>query len=238
MNIMRSLVRRFVPVAVRQWWRRGERVAMGDLRSLEPPGRLLGFERGLPVCRWYIERFLEANAAKIAGTVLEVADAAYTRRYGGSRVTTSDVLHTVPGNASATIVGDLATGEWIPHGRFDAAILTQVLQCVFDVQAAVRTVHGALKPGGTALVTLPAIAPVSRYDAERWGEYWHFTEQSARRLFDPVFGAANVAVQAFGNHAVAHAYIAGMAAEELRPDELAAFDPDYPVVVTVVATRR
>jgi hypothetical protein len=238
MNLVQSLVRRFLPLGVRQWWRRGERVAMGDLRSLEPPGRLMGFDRGRPVCRWYIERFLDANAVKVRGTVLEVADAEYTKRYGGARVTTSEVLHAVAGNANATIVGDLATGEGIPQGRYDTVILTQVLQCVFDVQAAVRTVHGALKQDGTALVTLPAIAPISRYDAERWGEYWHFTEQSAKKLFEPWFGVSNVIVQAFGNHVVAHAYLAGMAAEELRPDELAAFDPDYPVVVTVVATRR
>jgi SAM-dependent methyltransferase len=223
---------------MRQWWRRGERVAMGDLRSLEPPGRQMGFDRGLPICRWYIERFLGLNAAKISGTVLEVADAEYTRRFGGARVTTSDVLHAEAGNAHATIVGDLATGTGIPRDRYDAAILTQVLQCVFEVGAAVRTIHGALRPGGVALVTLPAIAPISRYDAERWGEYWHFTEQSARKLFEPVFGAENVTVEAHGNHVAAHAYLAGMAAEELRPDELAAFDADYPVVISVVATKR
>ncbi len=88
------------------------------------------------------------------------------------------------------------------------------------------------------LATLPAIAPISRYDAERWGEYWHFTVQSAQRLFGSVFGDANVAVHAFGNHVAAHAYLAGMAAEELTVAELAPEDPEFPVVVTVVAVRR
>ena len=238
MSALESLVRRIVPLSVRQWWQRGGGVAMGDLRSLEPPGRMMGLDRGLPVCRWYIEQFLEKNAASVKGAVLEVADAAYTTRFGGARVTSSDVLHVKQGNPLATLVGDLATGAGVPRDTFDTVILTQVLQTVFDVQGAVRTTHAALKPGGVALVTLPAIAPISRYDADRWGEYWHFTEQSARRLFEPVFGATNVAVQAFGNHIAAHAYLAGMAAGELRPDELAAFDRDYPVVITVVATRR
>lgn len=238
MSIVSSLVHRFVPIAVRQWWRRGERIAMGDLRSLQPPGRMMGFDRGLPVCRWYIERFLAANSATIGGTVLEVADAAYTKRFGGARVTTSDVLHAEAGNPEATIVGDLATGDGIPAERYDAIILTQVLQCIVDVPAAVRTVHRSLKRGGTALVTIPGIAPISRYDADRWGDYWRFTDQAAHKLFDPVFGASNVLVQAFGNHIVAHAYVAGMAAQELRDDELSAFDPDYPIVITVVATRR
>jgi hypothetical protein len=238
MTVWRAVARRLLPPGLRQWWRRGERVAMGDLRALEPPGRAMGLDRGLPVCRWYIERFLEANAATIRGAVLEVADDTYTRRFGGDRVTTCDVLHAVEGNAAATLVGDLATGRGIPEARYDAMILTQVLQCIFDVQAAVATTYRALRPGGTALVTLPAIAPVSRYDAMRWGEYWHFTVQSAQRLFGSAFGDANVTVRAFGNHVVAHAYLAGMAAEELTPAELAADDPDFPVVVTVVAVRR
>jgi SAM-dependent methyltransferase len=147
------------------------------------------------------------------------------------------VLHALPGNAAATFVGNLETGEGIPDGRFDCAIVTQVLECVFDVGAAVRHLHRLLAPGGAALVTVPAIAPVSRYDAERWGEYWHFSDQSVSRLFAPVFGAANVRVETHGNHAAAHACLAGMAATELRDDQLSAHDADYPVVVTVVATR-
>ena len=65
-----------------------------------------------------------------------------------------------------------------------------------------------------------------------------FRSQSAQRLFEPAFGAANVIVRSCGNHAAAHAYLAGMSAQELRADELSAHDPDYPVVITVVATRR
>ena len=199
---------------------------------------MMGLDRGLPICRFYIDRVLADHAKLIRGRVLEVGDATYTRRFGGDRVTESAVLHATPGNADATIVGDLATGEGIPDGRFDAAIVTQVLHCVFDIAGGVRTVHRMLAPGGTALVSLPAIAAASRYDVERWGEFWHLTEQSAHRLFDPVFGAENVVIASHGNVVAAVAYIEGMAAEELREDELTPHDPDYPVVITVIATRR
>jgi len=43
---------------------------------------------------------------------------------------------------------------------------------------------------------------------------------------------------AHGNHVAAHAYLAGMASEELRSDERLARDADYPVVITALATRR
>ncbi|MEA3248013.1 MAG: methyltransferase [Gemmatimonadota bacterium] len=229
--------RTLVPGALRRWWRRVDGVDMGDLRRMEPVSRSMGLDRGRPVCRYYIEGFLETHRALIRGRVLEVADDAYTRRFGGPHVTDSAVLHAVPGNAAATIVGDLATGAGLAGHRFDTVILTQVLQCIFDVGAAVKHVHGLLVPGGTALITVPAIAPVSRYDAERWGEYWHFSTQSVRRLLAPVFGADRVVVAAFGNHVAAHAYLAGMAAEELTSSELAARDEDYPVVIAATATR-
>ena len=59
------------------------RVRFGDLRRLTPISRYFGFDRGLPVDRYYIERFLARNASEIAGRVLEVGDDGYTRRFGG-----------------------------------------------------------------------------------------------------------------------------------------------------------
>ena len=238
MSIFARFARRLGVPALRRWWRRRERVDLGDLRRHEPVSRQFGAERGLPIDRHFIEQFLSEHAALIRGRVLEVADRSYTIRFGGDRVTTSDVLHATKGNASATIVGDLETGAGIPIAAFDAVILTQVLMCTFDVPAVVRTIHGMLAPGGSVLVTVPSISAISRYDADRWGDYWRFTEQSAARLFERDFGAANVQVQSFGNALVAHAFLAGMATEEMREHELKAHDRDYPIVIAVVATKR
>lgn len=232
-----SVLSRLVPPSFKQWWRRSGHVDMGDLRRMEPTSRVMGLDRGQPICRYYIERFLDEHATMIRGRVLEVADNSYTKRFGGDRVTRSDVLHAVSGNANTTIVGDLATGEGIGSQQFDAVILTQVLECVFDVGGAARTIHQMMATGGIALITVPAIAPVSRYDADRWGEYWHFSEQSVQRLFEPLFGADNVRVRAFGNAVAAHAYLAGMAAEELTSDELLTIDRDFPIVVTATVTK-
>ena len=57
---------------------------------------------------------------------------------GDDRVTESSVLHATPANPDATIVGDLASGAGIPEQQFDAAILTQVLQCIFRWEVAQR----------------------------------------------------------------------------------------------------
>ena len=91
----------------------------GSLRRLTPVSRHFGYDRGLPVDRYYIERFLEENAPAVAGHVLEIGDSAYTRRFGGRRVTDSDVLNIDPGQPETTIVGDLAIADHIPSDSFD-----------------------------------------------------------------------------------------------------------------------
>jgi hypothetical protein len=94
-----------------------------------------------------------------------------------------------------------------------------------------------LKPGGVLLATLPGISQISRYDMDRWGEFWRFTSLSASRLFGEVFGPANVAVEARGNVLVAVAFLQGLAQEDLRRRELDYNDRDYELIVTVRAMR-
>src|SRR5262249_18440104 len=87
--------------------------------GVEPVSRTFGQDRGKPIDRWYIERFLAARAADVRGRVLEVAEPTYTQWYGRDDVTHSDVLHAAPGNPQATVVGDLTTGEGLREGSYD-----------------------------------------------------------------------------------------------------------------------
>jgi len=211
-------------------------VRLGSLRRVTPLSRDFGYDRGLPIDRHYIERFLSVHASDIRGRVLEIADDSYTRRFGGNRVTRSDVLH-VEGQSGATIIGDLTRATHIPPDTFDCVILTQTLQFIYDVSSALRTVRRIVKPGGVVLATVPGITPISRYDMERWGCYWAFTSLSVRRLFEAEFPAGGVEIEAHGNVLAASAFLYGMAAEELDHGELDARDPDYQVVITIRAVR-
>jgi SAM-dependent methyltransferase len=212
-------------------------VHLGNLRRVTPISRVFGFDRGRPVDRHYIEGFLETHAADVRGAVLEVGDRAYTLRFGGDRIERSDVLHARPGNAGATIVGDLSTGEGIPEARYDCVILTQVLPFVWDFRAALAHARGALKPGGVLLLTVPGFSQISRYDAERWGDFWRFTSMSMERLFAEVFPDERVTIEVFGNVLAATAFLHGLAAEELSPEELDHRDPDFEVTIAVRAER-
>ena len=211
-------------------------VDLGDLRRPEPISRQFGFDRGLPVDRYYIERFLEAQARHIRGRTLEVGDDTYTRRFGNDRVVRSDVLHVSPGTREATIVADLTDGAGIPSESFDCIILTQTLHLIFDVQAAIATLHRILAPGGVVLATVPGI---SQIDRGRWRDtwFWSFTVASMTRLFGERFGDANVEVTYAGNALAAVAFLEGLATDELREDELLVLDDAYPVCVAVRAVK-
>ncbi|MFL6336983.1 MAG: methyltransferase domain-containing protein [Pyrinomonadaceae bacterium] len=212
-------------------------VNLGDLRRVSPISRVHGTDRGSPIDRYYIERFLSANASDIKGRVLEFDDDAYTRRFGGDRVSASDVLHVEAGHPGATITADLADAAHVPDETFDCVICTQTLMYIYEVRVAVKTLYRILKPGGVVLATFPGISQISRYDMDRWGEYWRFTILSAKRLFAEAFPPKNVAAEAQGNVLSAAAFLYGMCAEELRPEELDHQDPDYEVLLAVRARK-
>jgi hypothetical protein len=212
-------------------------VRWGGFRRLTPISQAWGFDRGLPIDRYYIENFLARNADEIQGHVLEIMDAAYTRRFGGKRVQKSDVLHASEGNPNATIVADLTRAEQIPSDTFDCIIVTQTLLLIYDVRAAIGTLQRILKPGGVVLGTVPGITKISREDMRRSGQYWSFTTLSIQRLFEEAFPAEQVEVKAHGNVLTAAAFLYGLAAEELRKAELDHHDPDYEVVITFRAAK-
>jgi glycosyltransferase involved in cell wall biosynthesis len=248
MRRARELARATLPLRLRAWIgarvpkrdarRAGRRVRYGSLRRLAPVSRQFGWDRGgLPIDRYYIERFLEQNAHDIRGHVLEMKDDQYTRRFGGDRVTQADVLHPTPDNPKATIVADLTRAEHLPSDVFDCVVLTQVLPFIPDVQAAVRTLHRILRPGGVVLATMPGISQIVRYDMDRWGDYWRFTSLSARRAFESGFPEGDLRVEAHGNVLAATAFLHGLSTRDLRPQELDFHDPDYQVLITVRAVK-
>ena len=224
--------------------RRGRRSSvhtpdLGELRRTEPFSRNWGFDRGRPVDRYYIERFLAAHAADIRGRTLEVANRGYTDRFG-TGVEVADVLHVAKGNPLATVVGDLADGAGLPADTFDCFILTQTLQSIFEVGAAVRTVHRILAPGGVALATVPGISQILHPDFESWGDHWRFTTSAMERLFaEAGFAAGDLEVRAHGNVLSATAFLYGLASRELTREELDADDgTNYQLVITVRAVKR
>jgi len=246
--LFKSLAKRTLPTPVQRWlrsrWRGPEHippvgdVAFGDLRRAAPVSRVFGFDRGVPIDRYYIERFLASHASAIQGRVLEIGDNTYTRRFGGYRVTCAEVLHAVEGNPQATIIGDLALAESISADPFDCIICTQTLMFIYDVREAVRTLYRLLKPGGVLLATVAGVShQISRRDMELWGDYWRFTSLSMRLLLEEVFPPANIRVEVYGNVTAAVAFLHGLAVADLHDGELDSYDPDYELSIGIKAVK-
>jgi SAM-dependent methyltransferase len=206
-------------------------VRLGTLRRTAPVSRRFGYDRGTPVDRYYIDRFLDANSASIRGRVLEVKDSGYTDRFG-TAVTEREVLDADGSNPLATIVDDLATCRTIPDNSFDCFILTQTLQYVAQVKDAVANCYRILKPGGTLLATVPTLGQIVD-KRPHLVEYWRFTPASCNALFGEVFGPAAVEVRTHGSCLTSVALLVGMAQEELTTRELERDDPDFALLVSV-----
>lgn len=224
------------------WWRGRPytpplgRVRFGDLRRQTPISRYFGLDRGRPIDRYYIENFLARHGEDIRGRVLEVGDNTYTRNFGAGRVARSEVLHVSEGNPMATYVGDLANADHIPGEAFDCLIVTQTLQLIYDLRAALATLHRILKPGGVLLATFPGLSQIDRYF---WGDtwYWGLTGCSAQRLFQEAFPSREFSIETHGNVLAATAFLYGLALEDLQPSELDVHDPDYQMLITVRAVK-
>jgi hypothetical protein len=209
---------------------------LGTLRRVTPLSRHYGFDRGTPVDRYYIERFLEQHRADIHGHTLEVKDSTYTDRYGHG-VYQRDVLDVDANNPHATLMADLATADHVAANQFDCFVLTQTLQMIYDTRAALAHAHRLLRPGGVLLATMPAVSRILPHEGIKV-DYWRFTSASCAALFGNVFGAEQIRIRAYGNCLTGIAFLAGMASEELSQRELTTDDEYFPVIVGVRAVKR
>jgi SAM-dependent methyltransferase len=212
-------------------------VATSTAPGLQPVSRIFGFDRGQPVDRVYIERFLERHRELIRGRVLEVGDDTYIRKFGGSAVSRSEVLEVQSGNPTATYVDDFTTGQTLPTGAFDCVIVTQTLQLIFDLQAAIRTLGRIVAPGGAVLATVPFITQIQD---EQWRPSWcwSMSTSAARRLFAGAFEEQLIEVSAYGNLTTAMAFLIGLAADEVPAPAFVRDDGDFPLIVGVCARKR
>lgn len=214
----------------RAWHRGTPRIARTTPRlPSQPLSRCFGQDRGRPVDRVYIERFLAAHAADIRGRGVEIYEPTYLERFG--RCTQVDVLDIDPASPRATIHGDLSA---LPADTFDVFVCTQTLQAIADPLRALRQAHDALRPGGVLLATVPGISHI--VPGEPFPDHIRYTAHGLRALAGQVFDEPQV--EAPGNVAAACAFLYGMAEHELDADALRADDPAYELVITLRAQRR
>jgi len=203
----------------------------------KPLSDVFGFDRGQPIDRYYIEKFLGKYRSDIRGTGVEVGDLRYLDKFGDDRVERKLILN-VSANATTTdLVCNLETGAGLQPGIADTLIVAQTLQFLYDPMAAIQNSLTILKPGGKLFISVPGISQISVRDADEWGEYWRWTEHSLRRVLEEFVPSEGVVVECYGNVKSAAAFLYGLSSHELRKEELDHHDPRYNVLICAIIKK-
>lgn len=205
--------------------------------EFEPPEYIsndFGWTRGTPIDRFYLQQFFKDNRSFIKGYCLEFGENIYTKAYGSNviqaGVFTSDLDEK---RKEGVIAGDISKSETLPSDKYDCIICTNVLNFIYDIHASVNGLHMMLKPGGNCLVSIAGYSShVSRYDMNRWGDYWRLSDKTAIRMFEAA-GFIIDEVKTYGNAYAAVAQMHGYCAEDVNIDRLTASHPDHQMLITM-----
>lgn len=200
----------------------------GNVRRVRPFSEHFGFDRGTPMDRYYLHRFLQENAADIHGDVLEIQMPGYTRKYGRDlrRCDSIDIDQ----KFKPTYFSDLATADVVPSNEYDCFLLPNTINVLRDIRGCLRHMVRVVKPGGTVLATgavggVPLLA--------EGGDYWRMSAEGWLELVRECWAGHEYEVRQHGNCLATMAAALGLAHEELTTDELEYDDPRYPVLVTL-----
>ena len=196
-----------------------------------------GFERGTPIDRVYVERFVGAHAADIRGRVLEIAAPDYTNTFGRG-VEQVDILMATEGNPQATIVGDLTDAPHIPTTRSTARSSRRRSSSSTTSAPRSRRCNESSRPAACCSRPCPDSRRSRRLEDEEFGEWWHYTGRSVRRLAEEAFGAGERRGRDVRERPRGVGFLYGLAASDLESEELDAHDPLYEVVIGLRAVKR
>ena len=202
-------------------------------RELMPISKKHGFDRGMPIDRYYTDKFLKQYQDNIKGRVLEVGDRYYTKKFGNGRVKISDILDIDPGNKHANIIGDLRDLKEVKDNTYDCFIMTFVIGIIDDYRSALKEARRILKPGGVLLAVTDSS---SSYNPKT--DYWRFTFNSARLAFGEAFCKDNLEIKTYGNVLSGQYNWVGMATEELTREELDFHHPRYTTLIGIKAIKK
>ena len=174
-----------------------------------------GYERGTPIDRVYVERFVGAHAARHPRArprdrSSRLHDAVRRRRRArrhphGDRGEPGGDDRRRPRRRTA-------------HPRRHVRLRDRHADAAVHLRRAGSTEHRSIAfspPDGVLLATVPGLTKISRIEDELFGEWWHYTGRSVRRLAEEAFGVGNVEVETYGNVLAASGFLYGLAASDL-----------------------
>lgn len=207
----------------------------GTLRRSSPfdlPGR-----RGEPVWDHMVTDVLRGWALRPAGAVLVERDHRFAALVAPAG--TVDVIDVDPRNPAVTVLADLAETGALAAASYDLVLVTHASERGAPVPQVLATAWAAVAPGGALVVAAKALPDP---EPPRWQEDPAAGFLGAGRmrqelaLLDPAAESVEVVVR--GGFTAAIAHLGGIAADELRAEELGGVDERYAVAVVGRAVKR
>lgn len=213
------------------------RSRIDDRNRASPVNDSFGYNRGLPIDRYYIEGAIKNYSKYIQGPVLEIGGRDYTEKFSNVDPDESFILNYVPMAGDNVIVGDLCDYPSLGGRQFQTFICTQTMNFVYDFKSAIDTSYKLLNPGGYFVGTVASVSNISKYDDSRWGDYWRFTRKGMERvLSESKFEIVDL--RGFGNVLAAKAMFDGLVVEDFDQTELLEVnDSGYPVIISFLCRR-
>lgn len=197
-----------------------------------------GFGRGLPIDRYYIDEYFFENSKFIFGNCLEFGDSAYLDRYG-TFVTKKNIFNysATPYIRGSNIDGDITKLTSLPKDEFDCIVCINVLNFIYDLPKALLGLKHMLKTDGKILLTMAGVAShISRYDMNRWGDFWRVTDKAAILLLEES-GFKIELMSMYGNPYACTAQINGYCVEDVNKNELLPSHKDYQLLLGFILSK-
>lgn len=205
-------------------------IEWGDFRRTVPMCHACGFTRATPIDRYYLQKFVREINDKVVGDVLEIGAVPKDKEfYDFSDRKSYKVLNLEPG-IGVDLVGDAHDLSLIEPESLDSIIIFNVLEHCYAPWQVVQNIHTWLKPGGKCFCLVPSAQRLH----DRPADYWRPLPDGISLLFK---GFSQKQMYVYGNPLSVIAIFHGVATEELTPEELDVFHPDYPVLTCIVAEK-
>ena len=211
---------------------KGELPQWGNLRRARPFSDHYGFDRGTPIDRYYVLKFMEKYREHITGDVLEIQGTSYTQ-FCGFDVRRSESIDVDPQHGT-TYVCDLAHSQNVlASNAYDCFLLPNTLNHLKDVVGSLQQALRVVKQGGAVLATAPVLTPLT----PDFSEYQRFTASGLREHARNAWPGCKFSIESYGNVLAATAALMGIACEELATAELDVSDLRYPVLITLFCEK-
>jgi glycosyltransferase involved in cell wall biosynthesis len=207
-------------------------VNWGNIRNLVPIGKLLDVPRGTSIHAFYCQKALSACRAVVKEPMLYIGEP----QTESSRQTMTALLGADNLAMLQTVtVEEFQSKHW-GASQFNCILISDCLEYLPDPAPLLALAKQLLNPNGVLLAILPGLQSGHRQCGVK-NLHWRFTTHSASNLFEQQFGREQLQIASYGNVLTTVAALHGLAAEELKPQELEPQDPAYEVTIFVRAVN-